>query len=104
MISQNDLRCNTVNTCGECGECESGKTCDPVRKELREYLGIRYTSDGFDCALPVAIDSHSVCSYACAYCFADNLIEHRTAREKEIGQVSLKKLERIFAGGGGTRG
>ena len=108
MIKQNDLRFNTLNTCGECARrktnCRTGTLCEPVRHELRPYGGIRFTSDGFDCALPVTIDSHSVCSYECLYCFSDNLTGHTDAKSKPIGQTSLNALERIFAGEGGVQG
>jgi DNA repair photolyase len=70
---------------------------------MRDYSGIRFTSDGFDCALPVAIDSHSVCSYACLYCFSDNLINHREQRSRKLGQTSLRQVESFFSGGGGKR-
>lgn len=79
--------------------CADGKVCDSIRTNLRSYYGIRYTSDGFDCALPVAIDSHSLCSFGCLYCFADNLIEHGiSSKSRPIGQMSLNVLEGIFSG------
>lgn len=86
-----------VDVCGECGLC-NGKLCEPARAEMREYDGIRFTSDGFDCALPVTIDSHSHCSYACRYCFSDNLISHQAQTSKGIGQTSLSRIESIFSG------
>lgn len=67
-----DMRFQIVNPCKECfshkAHCSDAKRCDPVRKSLRGYNGIRFTADGFDCALPVTIDSHSHCSFACEYC------------------------------------
>lgn len=98
------LRHERVNTCAECGECPKGTLCDSIRQPLRAYSGIRPTSDGFDCALPISIDSHSVCSYACLYCFSDNLISHRETRQRPVGQTRLSALERIFAGEGGKHG
>lgn len=98
------LRYKAVPVCKTCNACADHMQCKDVRKPLRPYNGIRYTSDGFDCALPVSIDSHSVCSYGCLYCFADNLIEHREAHARPVGQTSLAALERIFAGEGGAAG
>lgn len=99
-------RYKRVNACKECGyECDDRSRCTPARVErMRKYSGVRFTSDGFDCALPVAIDSHSHCSYGCLYCFSDNLVAHRTATSKPVGQTSLGEIERIFAGEGGKSG
>lgn len=93
-------RLGVEGVCAECGDCTSHKTCDEVRTALPGYGGIRFTSDGFDCALPVAIDSHSVCAYGCLYCFSDNLVAHRGQRTKSlgVGQTSLKRVEKLFAG------
>ena len=66
------LRCERLNTCKECGSCTGATLCKPAKKRLRnDYTGIRFTADGFDCALPVSIDSHTSCSYACMYCFSE---------------------------------
>lgn len=48
------------------------------------------------------MDSHSVCSYGCYYCFSDNLIQHREGRSRPIGQTSLRSIEALFAGEPGT--
>jgi DNA repair photolyase len=72
--------------------------CASIRganSELRKYSGIRLTADGFDCALPVTIDSHSVCSFECLYCFSDNLLGHQE-NVQTIGQTSLSTIENIF--------
>lgn len=96
------LRFQRMNTCAGCPTpCPDGQRCALAREPLRSYSGIRFTSDGFDCALPVAIDSHSMCSYGCLYCFSDNLISHREGRDRPIGQTSLRSIETIFAGDGG---
>lgn len=97
------LRYERVNTCSECGDCSDGTACDPVRQELRNYNGIRYTSDGFDCALPVSIDSFSHCSFKCDYCFSDNLATHRAQTRRKIGRTSLNKVKKLFSGGGGKK-
>ena len=78
--------------------CGGKGVCNPARTKLRRYGGIRFTSDGFDCAFPVSIDSHSVCSFGCLYCFAPNTIQGREKTQMDIGQTSLKELEGIFSG------
>ena len=96
-----EMRWTQRNVCAECGECDDHLRCEEARQPLRPYSGIRPTSDGFDCALPISIDSHSVCSYGCLYCFAENLVQHRGARAKPIGQLRLSSVESLFSGGGG---
>ena len=92
-------------TCASCGLCRSGKVCESARvDEPRKYGGIRLTSDGFDCALPVTIDSHSRCTFGCAYCFSEQLVGHVDTSSRDIGQTSLRQIERIFAGEGGKFG
>jgi DNA repair photolyase len=90
------LRYETVATCAECGACKKN-ICQPAKKKFRTYNGIRLTADGFDCALPVTIDSHSFCSYGCEYCFSNFLVGHRL-NAPNIGQTSLGKIESIFSG------
>ena len=104
-MSNNLLRFETTSTCKECRQfsahCDDGQQCQPVRQKLRDYEGIRLTADGFDCALPVTIDSHSICSFGCVYCFADNLMGHyvNTATGgKQVGQTKLSSIESIFSG------
>ena len=96
------MRFQRINTCKECSQhsttCNGKNLCNPARQKLRTYNGIRFTADGFDCALPVTIDSHSVCSFGCKYCFAQNLMSLREKNMKPIGQTSLKKIDRIFSG------
>lgn len=95
------MRFEERNVCAALGACKRGERCQEARMPPRAYDGLRLTSDGFDCALPVSIDSHSVCSYGCLYCFSDNTIGHRAGRARNIGQTSLSRLERLFAGAGG---
>lgn len=98
-------RFETKSVCKECRSyglnCTDSTKCKPVRTQLRSYNGIRHTSDGFDCALPITIDSHSACSFECLYCFSDNILGHKTAEEalakSAVGQTSLKTIENIFA-------
>lgn len=94
-------RYKTTDACAGCGMCNDKSVCEEGRRELNDYNGVRFTSDGFDCALPVSIDSHSVCSYGCLYCFSDNLVTHRDARARAIGETSLAFIESIFSGRGG---
>jgi len=95
--------------CGGCSQrgCEHGEYCDPFKGKLRDYNGIRFTADGFDCALPVAIDGHSACSYRCQYCFANYLARdpHRKSGQSsyKVGQFRLRKLERMLDGGDGDK-
>jgi len=96
------LRNKEINVCAECAEagisCGDRQKCAPVRKEgFRNYKGIRLTADGFDCALPVTIDSHSSCAYECLYCFSDNIMGH-TMQSKKLGRTSLNLIEGIFSG------
>ena len=99
------MRFERVNPCVGCGEpCGDGQRCEPARHKLRKYSGIRFTSDGFDCALPVTIDSHSHCAYGCLYCFSDNLMSHREQTTRPLGQTYLSQVEAIFAGEGGKNG
>jgi DNA repair photolyase len=96
------LRNNDVNVCKECEAaglgCGDRQKCAPVRKaEFRGYNGVRLTADGFDCALPVTIDSHSSCAYECLYCFSDNIIGHSN-HNIQLGRTSLAMVEGIFSG------
>ncbi len=103
-IKLDEQRWKHTPTCKTCGSCDTKHGCDVARTELRDYSGIRFTADGFDCALPISIDSHSRCSFGCLYCFSDNTIEHREQTERQLGQMSLSKMERIFSGEGGKEG
>lgn len=94
----------TTDPCDGCAGCQQHNVCEPARLEHpKAYTGIRLTADGFDCALPVAIDSHSHCSYGCLYCFSDNLIQHQANTQRPIGQTSLAEVERLFAGEPGNK-
>lgn len=103
MIKQKELRCSGFATCGECmqhkASCGGTNACADVKVPLkRPYVGVRLTSDGFDCALPVSFDSHSVCSFGCLYCFAPNLVQNRGKTKNPIGQTSLNLIEGILSG------
>ncbi len=78
-------------TCKECfqhkSNCGGNNVCIPIKRNLRSYNGIRLTADGFDFALPVTIDSHSKCSYACIYCFSPNISGHREGEDLDTGQT-----------------
>lgn len=94
------IRKQRINVCKECNElnlnCADGQKCAAVREPLQQFYGIRHTADGFDCALPVTIDSHSYCAYECLYCFSDNLQGH--IKRPVIKQTNIKDIERIISG------
>jgi len=95
-----------MSGCSDCGKCDSnGERCAPFRRKPTKYRGIRLTGEFFDCALPVAIDSHSTCSFGCLYCFAGNTQGHRMGSyDKPVGQTPPAELDRILSGGGGALG
>lgn len=102
MAKNVSYRNKDVNVCRECEAaglgCGDRQKCAPVRgMEFRPYNGIRLTADGFDCALPVTIDSHSSCAFECLYCFSDNIIGH-SSMNKALGRTSLAMIEGIFSG------
>lgn len=78
----------------------------PDNKLVETYDGLRFTSDAMDCSLPIAIDSHSGCSFNCLYCFANNLQRapdrNPTKIQKAIregsfySEWSIRKLERFL--------
>jgi len=89
--------------CAGCGACEGQVYCEPFQGDLNPYFGIRFTADGFDCALPVAIDSHNTCSYRCQYCFSNYLARDPLRKDvKKVGQLRLSILEKFLKGGGGN--
>lgn len=96
------MRFERLPVCSECSKykatCGDGTACSAVRTKLRNYNGVRPTADGFDCALPLAIDSHTVCSFGCLYCFTPNLAQGRGKTLKAVGQTSLNFIEGIFSG------
>lgn len=97
-----DLRFQGKSICAECRSigvnCSDFKKCQSIKVQPRSFDGIRFTADGFDCALPVTIDSHNVCAYECLYCFSDNITGHAAGQKTKIGQTSISKVEGIFAG------
>jgi DNA repair photolyase len=109
--------------CEACGVCESlekkpGTLCASLSKQAQikfkypekfpqGYGGVRFSSDAMDCAIPIAIDSHSGCSYNCLYCFSNNL-QRAFDRNNKLLKVAqengtlykeypLKSLERFLA-------
>lgn len=64
-----------------------------IKKKIdNSYGGIRFTADGFDCALPVTIDLYSKCSYGCKYCFSGNIFSHG----KNFKTLNIEKIESLF--------
>lgn len=96
------FRYERVPVCAEClkhsSSCGGINACKNIKTILRSYGGIRLTADGFDCALPITIDSHSVCSFSCTYCFSPNIRGHREGESKPVGQTPLKDIEDLFSG------
>lgn len=99
------------------GFCQ-GNICIPYQSKERQaeilkkplpidYPGLRFTSDAMDCALPIAIDSHNACTFACVYCFANNLrrsldrnptkILQLMQRGTQYSEWNIKSLEKFLA-------
>lgn len=98
-LKESELRYKRAATCVECNGCATKTTCLPVKKKLTDsYEGIRFTADGFDCALPVSIDSHTMCAYSCLYCFSENLGGHTNNEQLDVRQYNLNNLEGILSG------
>lgn len=86
--------------CTDCANpsCTDKTFCSPWRgKTLEEYGGsaIRFTADGFDCALPISIDTYNTCSFRCLYCFANYLI--RDPQRKGAFKVRALKAKDLVA-------
>jgi len=78
-----------LEICEACGVCEGmglkpGTMCAALSNQAamkfkypdvfpQNYTGCRFSSDAMDCAIPIALDSHSGCSFNCLYCFSNNL-------------------------------
>lgn len=61
-----------------------------------EYDGLRFTADAADCAIHIAIDSHSACSYGCDYCFSNSLMrspERYSVKKKVMEKFDVRQLE-----------
>lgn len=105
-------------TCKACGLCD-GTLCDNLSEEMslnyeypdkfpETYDGLRFTADAMDCAMPIAMDSHSGCSYNCLYCFSNNLqrapdrnpkVIQRAIRDGSFySEWPIKKLEKFLSG------
>jgi DNA repair photolyase len=102
--------------CKMCGACDGGH-CFSLQGEAervqefpavvpQNYTGYRFTADAMDCALPIALDSSSGCTYSCLYCFANNLQrapDRNAAKVKKsivegsvYSQWSIKRLEALL--------
>lgn len=88
--------------CDGCGGCDDKKFCKPWRgKKLEDYgtSGIRYTADGFDCALPVSIDTYNTCSFHCMYCFSNYLMRDPYRKGNvDVRALAPRRLEKFLAG------
>ena len=60
--------------------------------------GIRFSSDGADCSVPLAIDSRNFCTFKCVYCFGQNLMRNpdRNPALRQKKQLSIKRLEKFL--------
>lgn len=86
------------------GHCNSEKCLPYVSDEQQKrilsvpmdqtYGGLRFTADAMDCSMPIAMDSHSGCSYGCLYCFANNL--QRAVDRNPAKLQSFMKKENIY--------
>ena len=93
--------------------CNNLSYCSNWLKEIGEYgeTAIRYTADGFDCALPVAIDTYNTCSYRCLYCFSNFLTrdpqrncsteymhtaDHKHKLSFQVKGMPVRRLERFL--------
>lgn len=89
------LKCNGC----ENPSCTAAQFCAPWRDRgaLEEYGGsaVRFTADGFDCALPISIDTYNTCSFRCLYCFANYLI--RDPQRKGAFKVRALKAKDLAA-------
>jgi DNA repair photolyase len=111
------IKKDVSSACRTCGLCP-GNLCPDLSSELQlnynypekfpeTYMGLRFTSDAMDCALPIAMDSHSGCSYNCLYCFSNNLqrapdrnpkiIQRAIEHGSFYSEFPIKKLERFLA-------
>lgn len=109
--------------CAACGLCERagmkpGTLCAALSKQAKiqfqypaqfpqTYGGCRFSSDAMDCAIPIALDSHSGCAFNCTYCFSNNLQRAFDRNGRILANVQsgrslynewpLKQLERFLA-------
>ncbi|OQC75331.1 MAG: hypothetical protein BWX44_00062 [Spirochaetes bacterium ADurb.Bin001] len=112
-----------LEICEACGVCESlnmnkGSMCAALSKQTQvqfqypeqfpqTYDGVRFSADAMDCAVPIALDSHSGCSYNCLYCFSNNLQRAFDRNNKLLKTVidngslykewPIEKLEKFLA-------
>ena len=123
MPGQNQNELDPLEICQACGVCSQlnmrpGSMCAALRKQAKvevtypeqfpqDYDGCRFSSDAMDCAIPVALDSHSGCSYNCLYCFSNNLqrafdrnsriLENARQKGSLYSEWPISQLERFLA-------
>lgn len=86
-----------VDPCGNCDTACGGGMCTAFQGKLPSYDGIRFTADGFDCALPVSIDPFNTCSFDCLYCFSNFLSRDPKRKESfRVGVMPISQLERFL--------
>lgn len=62
----------------------------------KTYNGLRFTADANDCAMPIAMDSHSGCSFNCLYCFSNNLMrnpDRYSAKAEHLRNLGVTQTE-----------
>lgn len=121
--TKNPSRSDYLEICDACGLCEKmelkpGSMCASLSQQAsikfeypeefpQTYGGLRFSADAMDCSVPIAIDSHSGCSYNCLYCFSNNLQRafDRNSRIRDVAleggslykQWPIDKLEKFLA-------
>lgn len=68
----------------------------------KDYKSPRITSEIVDCSLPVSLDTYSVCSFNCAYCFSQfqrGIGENEEKyKAKKVSCVDPERIRAIFTG------
>jgi DNA repair photolyase len=87
--------------CGNCSSCGDRLYCAPFKDDTRDYEGVRFTADCFDCAIQLSIDTYSSCSFDCLYCFSNYLVRNpetqaKMGNAKAMGVLSPRALENIL--------
>lgn len=88
--------------CSQCSNpgCQSAKYCTPWKTGVERAYGasaIRYTADGFDCALPVSMDTYNTCAFGCMYCFSNHLVRNPLRKgTASVKAINPREVEKFF--------
>lgn len=90
--------------CRGCPDKCGGSVCEPFRGKFRDYDGVRFTADSFDCALPVAMDQYNACGFTCQYCFSQYLMRNPNKKESagydwSPGEWPIDEFKRLLTEG-----